>query len=103
MLKLLFNSTYLLKDFIDFYYPPVFSAIARLTRLPNRYELEELTQEVLADLWIKKDALSAESRKGIFIYKTILFHVFAYLEKKGDAERISFLKRTLPINSELLH
>ncbi len=99
----MFNLIHRLKDFIDFYYPPVFSAISRLTRLPNRYELETLTQEVLADLWAKREAFHAESRKGIFIYRTILYHVFTYLKKQGDEKRISFLQKTLPINPEFLN
>ena len=97
-----------MKDFIDLYYSSVFSAISRLTRQSDRQEpetltqeLETLTEEVLADLWLHKEAFDAESRKGIFIYKTILYHVFAYLKRKGDEERISFLQKTLLINPDL--
>jgi hypothetical protein len=89
-----------LKDFIDSYYSSVFSAISRLARLSDRQELESLTEEVLTDLWLHKEAFDAESRKGTFIYKTILYHVFAYLKRKGDEERISFLQKTLPINPD---
>ena len=89
-----------MKDFIDLYYSSVFSAISRLTGLSDRQELETLTEEVLADLWHHKEAFDAESRKGIYIYKTILYHVFAYLKRKGDQERISFLQKTLPINPD---
>jgi len=89
-----------LKDFIDQHYSSVFSAISRLTRLSDRQELETLTEEVLADLWLHKENFDAESRKGIFIYKTILYHVFAHLKRKGDEERISFLQKTLPINPD---
>ena len=89
-----------MKDFIDRHYSSVFSAISRLTRLSDRQELETLTEEVLADLWLHKEAFDAESRKGIFIYKTLLYHVFAYLKRKGDQERISFLQKTLPINPD---
>ena len=89
-----------MKDFIDRYYSSVFSAISRLTHLSDRQELEILTEEVLTDLWQHKEAFDAESRKGVFIYKTLLYHVFAYLKRKGDEERISFLKKTLPINSD---
>jgi len=90
-----------LKDFIDLYYSSVFSAISRLTRLSDRQELETLTEEVLSDLWHHKEAFDAESRKGTYIYKTILYHVFAFLNKQGDKERISFLQKTLPINPDL--
>ena len=90
-----------MKDFIDRYYSSVFSAISRLTRQSDRQELETLTEEVLTDLWLHKEAFDAESRKGIFIYKTILYHVFAYLKRMGDEERISFLQKTLPINPDL--
>jgi hypothetical protein len=89
-----------LKDFINLYHSSVFSAIAKLSGLSDRQEVETLTEEVLADLWYHKEAFDAESRKGIFIYKTILYHVFAYLKRKGDEERISFLKKNLPINSD---
>jgi hypothetical protein len=89
-----------LKDFINLYYSSIFSAIAKLSGLSDRQEVETLTEEVLADLWHHKEAFDAESRKGIFIYKTILYHVFAYLKRKGDEERISFLKKTLPINPD---
>ena len=90
-----------MKDFIDRYYSSVFSAISRLTRQSDRQELETLTEEVLTDLWLNKEAFDAESRKGIFIYKTILYHVFAYLKRKSDEERISFLQKTLMINPDL--
>jgi len=89
-----------LKDFINLYYSSIFSAIAKLSGLSDRQEVETLTEEVLADLWHHKEAFDAESRKGIFIYKTILYHLFAYLKRKGDEERISFLKKTLPINPD---
>ena len=100
MPKLYKTQLILLKDFIDHYYSSVFSAISRLTRLSDRQELETLTEEVLADIWLHKEAFDAESRKGIYIYKTILYHVFAYLKRKGDQERISFLQKTLPINPD---
>ncbi len=90
-----------MKDFIDHYYSSVFSATSRLTQLSDRKELETLTEEVLADLWLHREAFDTESRKGIFIYKTILYHVFTYLKRKGDEERISFLHKTLLINPEL--
>jgi len=89
-----------LKEFIDHHYSSVFSAISRLTRFPDRQEVEALTEEVLTDLWLHKRTFDAESRKGVFIYKTILYHVFAFLKRKGDEERISFLQKTLPINPD---
>ena len=101
MLKLSKTQLILLKDFIDRYYSSVFSAISRLTGLSDRKELETLTEEVLADLWLHREAFDAESRKGIFIYRTILYHVFAYLKRKGDEERITFLQKTLLINPDL--
>jgi DNA-directed RNA polymerase specialized sigma24 family protein len=90
-----------LKDFIDRYYSSVFAAISRLARQPDHQELKTLTEDVLADLWLHREAFDAESRKGTFIYKTILYHVFAYLKSKGDEQRISFLQKTLPINPDL--
>jgi DNA-directed RNA polymerase specialized sigma24 family protein len=89
-----------LKDFIERYYPSVFAAISRLTRLPDRKELETLTDEVLADLWEQREAFNADDRKGVFIYRTILHHLFAYLKNKGDENRINFLRKALPINPE---
>jgi hypothetical protein len=89
-----------LQDFIDRHYSSIFSAISRLAHLSDRQALEVLTEEVLADLWLHKEAFDAESQKGVFIYKTILYHVFAYLKRNGDQERISFLKKTLPINPD---
>ncbi|MBS1660007.1 MAG: hypothetical protein JST68_03040 [Bacteroidetes bacterium] len=89
-----------MKDFIDRYYSPVFSAISRLTRISSRQELETLTQNVLYDLWQQKETFLADSRQGVFIYKTILRHVFTYLKHQGDDKRIDFLKNTLPIDPD---
>jgi DNA-directed RNA polymerase specialized sigma24 family protein len=90
-----------LKDFIDRYYSSIFSAISKLTRLSPCQELETLTEEVLADIWLHRDAFDADGRKGTYLYRTILYHVFAYLKRKGDLERISFLQKTLPIHPGL--
>ena len=89
-----------LKELTDLYYPSIFAAISRLTRLPDRQTLDTLTMSVIDELWEKKAAFDQEPRKGVFIYKTLLHHVFAYLKSKGDEKRLEYLRETLPINSE---
>jgi len=89
-----------LKEYIDLYYPSIFAAISRLTRLPDRQDLDALTRNVLADLWRQKEIFETERRKGAFIYKTMLYHIFSFLTEKGDMERISFLKKILPTNPD---
>jgi hypothetical protein len=82
-----------LKDLIESYYQQVFSSVVRLTRLTDENEADTLTREILIDLWEKRDLLEAESRRGVFIYKTVLAHVFAHLQARGEEEKIDFLRR----------
>jgi hypothetical protein len=89
-----------LKELTDHYYPSIFAAIARLTCLTDTQALDSLTRSVIAELWEKKTAFDQAPRKGVFIYKTLLHHVFAYLKSKGDEKRLEFLRATLPINPE---
>jgi len=89
-----------LKELTDLYYPGIFAAISRLTRLADRQTLDTLTLSVITELWEKRAVFDQEVRKGVFIYKTLLHHVFAYLKSKGDEKRLEFLRETLPINSE---
>jgi hypothetical protein len=87
-----------LKDFIESYYQQVFGSVVRLTRLTDENEADTLTREILSDLWEKRDLLEAENRRGVFIYKTVLAHVFAHLQAKGDEEKINFLRRIVLID-----
>jgi hypothetical protein len=87
-----------LKDLIESYYQQVFNSVVRLTRLTDESEADTLTREILIDLWEKRDLLEAESRRGVFIYKTVLAHVFAHLQAKGEEEKIDFLRRIVLID-----
>lgn len=86
-----------MKEFLTTYYPRVFSAVTRLTRLDKQEEVDVLTREIIDDLWEKKATLEAESRKGVFIYKIVLAHVLAYLKASGEEDKIGFLQKILPI------
>ena len=87
-----------MKDLIESYYQQVFASVVRLTRLTNEREADTLTREILTDLWEKKDLLEAESRKGVFIYKTVLVHVFAHLQARGEDQKLNFLRRIVLID-----
>jgi len=90
--------TFLLNQLIDSYYSSVFNSVVRLSGLSDEKELKMLTREILDDLLQRKEQLAAESRKGVFVYKVILAHIFAYLEAKGNAQRIEFLRKILLIH-----
>lgn len=95
---------FLLDQLIDSYYSSVFNSVVRLSGLADEKELKMLTGEILDDLLQRKEQLAAESRKGVFVYKVILAHLFAYLEAKGNAQRIEFLRKILLIHpSNYLH
>lgn len=87
-----------MNQFIDSYYPSVFNSVARLTGLTEEKELKTITDAILSDLEQRKEELEAESRKGIFIYKVVLIHVFSFLEERRDVKRIDFLQRILLIH-----
>jgi hypothetical protein len=87
-----------LKDFIESYYQQIFGSVVRLTRLTNEREADTLTREILSDLWEKRDLLETESRKGVFVYKTVLAHVFAHLQARGEEEKINFLRKILLVD-----
>jgi DNA-directed RNA polymerase specialized sigma24 family protein len=88
----------LFEQFIDLYYPSIFSAITRLTGLQDEQELEALTVKVFIDLWDNSDKLFNEARPPAFIYKIVLQHVFTHLKKQGSEEHIRLLKSALPID-----
>jgi hypothetical protein len=87
-----------LNHFIDSYYSSVFHSVVRLTGLDNEKEVKTLTEAILEDLERRKEELAAENRKGVFIYKVVLVHVFSFLEARGDEKRIGFLQNILLIH-----
>jgi DNA-directed RNA polymerase specialized sigma24 family protein len=88
----------LFEQFIDLYYPSIFSAITRLTGLREEKELESLTVDVFMDLWDNSETLFNEVRPPAFIYKILLRHVFTYLKKQGSEEHLLLLRNILPID-----
>jgi hypothetical protein len=92
------STTFLLNQLIDSYYSSVFNSVVRLSGLSDEKELKTLTGEILDDLLQRKEQLAAESRKGVFVYKVILAHLFAHLEAKGNTQRIEFLRKILLIH-----
>jgi uncharacterized membrane protein (DUF106 family) len=76
----------------------VFNSVVRLTGLSDEKELKVLTEEILDDLQRQQKELAAESRKGVYVYKVVLIHVFAYLEAIGNVRRIEFLQKILLIH-----
>jgi DNA-directed RNA polymerase specialized sigma24 family protein len=88
----------LFEQFIDLYYPSIFSAIARLTGQSDTKELEILTVKVFVDLWQSSDELFNKMRPPAFIYKILIRHVFAYLKRKGMEDHILQLQNTVLID-----
>ena len=86
------------EHFVDLYCPSIFSAIAKLTGLTDKKELETLTVNVFIDLWKNSQELFADERPPALVYKIILLHVFSYLKREGYEERIMQLQNTLPID-----
>lgn len=80
------------------YYPSVYQAIGRLTGLSDKEEVENLTINVFADLWMHSDILFSDERPTAFLYKVVLRHVFSYLKKQGFDEHILQLQNTLLID-----
>jgi hypothetical protein len=87
-----------LKEFIASYYQQVFGSVVRLARLGDEKEVDVLTREILGDLWERRKQLDAECRKGVFIYKVVLGHVFAHLKARGEHDKIEFLQKILLIH-----
>ena len=90
-----------MKDFIDRYYPTVFTAAARLTGLPDKEELAEVTENVLAALWDNRQEFAGEDRPGVFLYRLLLQEVISFLRQRGDEERIRILRDILLIDPAL--
>ena len=85
----------LFSEFIDFYYPSIYSAITRLTGIADEKELENITMDIFDELWKTRDQVLTELRPPAFIYKILIRHVFAWLRKSGAEDRISALQSIL--------
>jgi DNA-directed RNA polymerase specialized sigma24 family protein len=92
------DRTALFEQFIDLYYPSIFSAIRKLASLLDEKELEILTVKVFVELWQNSDDLFSKVRPPAYLYKILLRHVFDYLKKKGAEEHIQHLQNTLLID-----
>ncbi|HEV2478043.1 MAG TPA: hypothetical protein VGS79_00200 [Puia sp.] len=87
-----------MKEFIASYYQQVFTSVERLALPGDEREVDMLTREILSDLWERKEQLDAEVRKGVFIYKVVLGHVFSYLKANGETGKIEHLQKILLIH-----
>jgi hypothetical protein len=87
-----------LNHYILSYYPAIFDSVVRLTRWTDPGEVEMLSHEVLDDLQKRIDEFEADGRKGVFIYRLVLGHVFSRLKERGEVERIRFLQQILMIH-----
>jgi DNA-directed RNA polymerase specialized sigma24 family protein len=85
----------LFSQFIDFYYPSIYSAITKLTGLADQKELETITMDVFDELWKTREQVLNELRPPAFIYKVLIRHVFTYLRKQGEDDRIMALQNIL--------
>jgi hypothetical protein len=70
----------------------------KLTRCDDYREVDLLTRDILDDLGKKAQEFEAEDRKGVFIYRLVLGHVFSWLKERGEGERIKFLQDILLIH-----
>lgn len=85
----------LFSEFIDFYYPSIYSAITKLTGVTDEKDLENITMDIFDELWRTRDQVLTEMRPPAFIYKILIRHVFVYLRKQGAEDRISALQSIL--------
>lgn len=85
----------LFSEFIDFYYPSIYSALTKLTGLTDAKELESITMDIFDELWRTREQVLTELRPPAFIYKILIRHVFAYLRKQGAEDRITALQGML--------
>jgi DNA-directed RNA polymerase specialized sigma24 family protein len=90
-----------LKDFIDRYYPTVFTAAARLTGSSDQEILVTLTENILIKLWQERQLLGESSRPGVVLYRIVLQEVFSYLKTNGDEKRLRILRDILLIDPAL--
>jgi hypothetical protein len=87
-----------LNQLIDSYYSSVFNSVVRLTGHSDEKELKALTEKVLAELEQRKSELAAAERKGVFVYRVVLVHVFDHLQATGNVQRMEFLRKILLIH-----
>ncbi len=92
------DRTALFEQFIDLYYPSIFSAIRKLAGLSDEKELEILTVKVFVELWQNSEDLFGKVRPPAYVYKILLKHVLDYLKKKGAEAHIQQLQNTLLID-----
>jgi len=92
------DRTTLFEQFIDIYYPSIFTAIRTLAGTADEKELEILTVKVFVDLWQHNEDLFGKVRPPAYIYKILLRHVLDFLKKKGANEHIQHLQNTLLID-----
>ncbi len=88
----------LFEQFIDLYYTPVVSAIARLTGLSDEKKIQTIAENVFADLWEHRDLLFDETRPPAFTFKILLQQIFAYLQKNDLEEHLLLLQNILLID-----
>jgi len=69
----------------------------RLTGNSDEKDLKTLTEEILAELRERREDLAEAERKGVFVYRVVLSHVFTFLQMRGDEKRINFLRKILLI------
>ncbi|MHA4806522.1 RNA polymerase sigma factor [Flavitalea flava] len=86
------------EHFAEVYCPTIFLAMSRLTGLTDEDELENLTVNVLVELWEEKDEFYYAAHPGTFLYKIVLHQVILHLEKQGNTDQISILRSLLPID-----
>ena len=70
----------------------------RLTGLSSEKELKALTEEILGELRRREEEFAAFGRKGVFVYRVVLVHVFSFLAARKDTKRIEFLRKILLIH-----
>jgi hypothetical protein len=87
-----------LNQLIDSYYSSVFNSVVRLTGRSDEKGLKALTEEILAELQQRKEELETAERRGVFVYRVMLAHVFAHLEATGNVQRMEFLRKILLIH-----
>jgi DNA-directed RNA polymerase specialized sigma24 family protein len=85
----------LFSEFIDFYYPAIYSATSKLTGLADGKELEKITMDIFDELWKTRELVLKEMRPPAYIYKILIRHVFAYLRNAGAEDRVAALHTIL--------
>jgi len=87
-----------LEQFIDLHSVSLFSAISRLSGLPDEKDIETITIMALIDLWESRHLLSKEQQPGVYTFKIMIRHIFAFLRQRGDEGRIARLQSILLVD-----